>query len=124
VIISEQSHHGDNISNPSWIKIVEVLEKTLESAGTASLSIVNGPEIGPQILQVSAENGYFILSLGEDDGEDYNVRTASTCFNISKEICILGNSWDSRMVCTNPDFVIGIFKGFFSRGNVSYELLS
>jgi hypothetical protein len=91
---------------------------------TVTIDLIDGPEVGPQSLQVQTENGYFVLSLGEDDGEDYNVRTYANLSKDLQQVSILGNLWDSKLVCTDPDVVMKIFQDFFKTGDVSRDLLN
>ncbi|MGD2183114.1 DUF6911 family protein [Lusitaniella coriacea] len=105
-------------------QVIAMLEEIAQKSGAVTLDIINGSEIGPQNLQVQTEKGYFIIFLGEDDGEDYNVRTYTNYSADSKQVDILGQIWDLGLVCTDFDIVKKIFREFIERGDVSEDLLS
>lgn len=85
---------------------------------------VGGSEIGPQTLQVLADQGLSVLTLGEDTGEDYVVRTFTSGLAAGQQLKVLGNTWDPRLICENFDVVVQVFREFFETGNVSRELLN
>ncbi|MFZ5637842.1 MAG: DUF6911 family protein [Pseudomonadota bacterium] len=115
--------HGGNRKEPSWQEIEQRLLEVARLRGTVTMDVVGGQEIGPQSLQAQAENGRFVLFLGEDNGQDYVVRTFSNGVSSQEQVEILGNQWDSRLVCDRFDLVLQAFKEFFETGNVSRELL-
>ena len=107
------------------------LKKTLNRSGSVSLAVIDGPEIGPQLLQVEIEGGKFLLALGEDDGDDYNVRNyvqTEKELNASstepEKIKILGNYWDKHLICTDKEKVCAVFEEFFETGDVSKDILN
>jgi hypothetical protein len=119
-----QSCRGGNKKGVSWVDIERALLEVGKHSGTVTIDVVDGPVIGPQSLQVQKEGEVSILSLGEYDGEDYNVRSFTNDATEKQQIEILGNLWDARMICSEFDLVIKIFKEFFETGNVSRKLLS
>ena len=119
-----QNCRGGNKKGVSWADIEKTLLEVQEHSGTVTLDVVDGAAIGPQSLQVEKEGNFSILSLGEYDGEDYNVRSFTNDSTEEQPIEILGNLWDARMVCSEFNLVIKIFKELFETGNVSQKLLS
>ncbi|ALB41515.1 hypothetical protein AA650_14510 [Anabaena sp. WA102] len=119
-----KSCRGGNRQNVILDDILEILTEITEKSGTVTLYLINGSELGPQSLQVQTEKGYFVLSLGENDEEDYIVRTYTNLSSDLQQVIILGNLWDSKLVCTEFDVVIKIFQEFFEVGDVSRDLLN
>lgn len=101
-----------------------ILDEVWKGNGTLGLSHVDGPDIGPQELTIEVENGDAVVSLGEDDGEDYYVRSYANPTPTAERIEILGNLWDGRMVCSSREEIISIVKSFIETGDVSKDILS
>ena len=116
---------GGNQRNCHWNDIKHALDDIKLNSGSVTVDIADGPEIGPQSLQVQSAGKYSVLSLGEDDGEDYFVRSFTNSKNLNQDqVDILGNLWDARIICTDFEIVICAFQEFFATGNVSQKLLS
>ena len=115
---------GGKKRNAKWDDIEQVLKEIREQSGAVAINVMNGPDIGPQTLQVQTENGRSILTLGENTTEDYNVRSFSDPDVDANMLEIFGYLWDSRQICFNFELVIKTFKEFFETGNVSRQLLS
>ena len=124
VIGSGRNRRGGSKDDASLDDVLKLLKEALESTGSIALDIMDGPDVGPQSLQVEAEGGRSVLSLGENDNEGYSIRSFTNPSGGEQQVNILGNLWDSKLVCTDPDIVISVFKEFFETGNVSRELLS
>jgi hypothetical protein len=115
---------GGNKWNATWEDILESLNGVInEKTGSVTLDLIDAPEIGPQNLQVQAEKGYFMLFLGEIEDDDHEVRTYTNNTVDVQQICILGNFWSSRSLCTDPNVVIKVFHEFFITGDVSRNIL-
>ncbi len=114
---------GGSEKNITWSNIERKLLEAKEFGGTVTIDLMNAPEIGPQSLQMQTQNDCFLLSLGEDEGEDYIVRTFTNMKAEEGYIEILGNLWDSKLLCYYFEIVIDVFKEFFDTGNVSRRLL-
>ena len=106
------------------------LKKTLNKSGSVSLAVIDGPEIGPQLLQVETQGGKSLLTLGVDDGDDYVVRnyvqTEKELNAIAVEpekIKIFGNYWSKHLICIDKEIVTAVFTEFFETGDVSKDLL-
>ena len=115
---------GGNAKDVQQQELISTLTDVIRSNGTLTLSIVDAPEIGPQELSVEIENGNAVLALGEDDGEEYHVRSYNNHAPLAEEVEILGNLWDGRMVCHGKDEIMAIFSAFYMDGDVSKEILS
>jgi hypothetical protein len=115
---------GGNLKDPGWIDVQQRLSEINGQAGTLTLNRIDGPEIGPQNLQVQTEGGFSVLSLGEDNGDDYIVRSFKDDSAAKGTIRIMGNEWSRRLVCVDFQIVLRVFEDFFNSGDVSRELLS
>lgn len=116
--------HGGNKKLPDWQDIDCYLEKIKEGKGSLTLSIAGGSDTGPQLLQVFWDEGKYVLSLGEDDGVDYIVRSYLNPEFKSSKYEILGDIWSGELVCLDFSVVKEAFETFFLTGDVSLELLS
>lgn len=123
VIGSAGKSHGGNAKDPGWIDVQRMLNEIAEHAGTLTLNRIDGPEIGPQNLQVQTEGGFSVLSLGEDNGEDYVVRSFVDGSADLGTVRIMGNEWSRKLVCNDFEVVRKAFEEFFSSGDVSREIL-
>lgn len=66
---------GENKKNAQFSDVHEKLLGAKEKSGAVTAELIGAPEIGPQRLHVEAENGSYVLSLGEDTGSEYHVST-------------------------------------------------
>ncbi|WP_438279476.1 DUF6911 family protein [Pseudomonas alabamensis] len=121
--VGDQAHGGHN-NFPDWRDIEHYLDKIKKNGGSLTLSIVDGPDIGPQLLQVLSDNGRYILSLGVNDGLDYVMRSYYNPALKGTEYEILGNLWRGELVCLDLAIVKEAFSAFFLTGDVSLKLLS
>ena len=119
-----QSSRGGSKDDVSLDDVMNILNKVLKDSGSVTIDVINGPEIGPESLQVGSEAGLSVLSLGENDGEDYVVRTYTADSFYTQQVSILGEMWDLNLICKDQNIVKDIFKEFFLTGNVSRNLLS
>jgi len=115
---------GGNKKDVQLPECMAVLKDVIQKNGTFRLSLKDAPEIGPQELTVEIEGGNAVIGLGEDDGEDYIVRSYTNPAPGKEKIEILGNLWDSRMVCQSKADILSIVENFFENGDVSREILS
>jgi hypothetical protein len=114
---------GGNQKGATWIIFVSLLGEIQIHGGSVTLEIEGGPKIGPQTLQVQAHQGKYLLMLGENHGEDYNVRSFNNLHAASGQTALLGNMWSSSMICFDFAIVCRAFDEFFYTGNVSHDLL-
>jgi len=110
--------------HPEWSDIEAALEKARNHSGVVTLDIYLSNETGQKTLQVRVDDGhYLLLTLGEEDEQDYAVRSLTNAKAGPGQIGILGDLWDSRMVSDDFTIVQQAFEEFFSTGNVSHNLL-
>ena len=124
VIGSGESALGGNQKNVQLEVIMQKLNDILSDAGTLTVKVINDDEIGPEFLQVQTEGENSVVTLGEDDGEDFNVRSFTNNTQQKDKITILGNRWDPRMICQDKEIIRNIFNEFVTTGNVSKNLLN
>jgi len=114
------SAKGDNKEKPSWLDIANCLELIRETGGTVTLE-KRGEHSLPNTrhLQVIADEGKFFLSLGEENEEDWEVRTYYNPSVSSEKVCVGGDYWDGRTVFRDFDFVRNVFREFHKKGVVN-----
>lgn len=111
---------NNSMLNPDW----DDVEKALYVArvgGAVELSeqgrIHNG-------LQMYSTERRYVLMLGQDQVDDYVVRSLFFPEVRPEMVEILGDLWDSRTVTSDMELVTRIFKEFFETRDVSQELMS
>ena len=115
---------GGNTDDVQIEDVLETIDLILEKSGSVTLDIVSEDDLGPESLHLECEGGRSVLSLGENTPEDYIVRTYSNESAPGGKTSILGNEWDSRLICDNSETVKQIVKELFLTGNVPKEMLS
>lgn len=115
---------GGKKKSPSWEEVKECLSKLKGNAGTLTLDILDGGNIGPDMLQVRAQNDNYILTLGEETDDDYKVRFYWDSSLPNEKTLLLGDYWPERQIIKDFDLVVRIFKEFFDTGNVSVDILN
>jgi hypothetical protein len=114
---------GGNLSNPDWMTVEEKLDQSLSFGGTVTLDAED--ENGcSRSLQVRAEDGRCVITFGMEVEGDWIVRAYKNSTAESEDVFILGDVWNSRMVCNDVPLLLAIFLAFFNTGEVSKELLS
>lgn len=124
VIGCGESAQGGSTNDVQIENVLETVELILSKSGSVSLDVIDGEEIGPESLQVETEGGKSVISLGENTSDDYAVRTFTSKLANNEKVSILGNEWDSKLVCEDAALVKAIVKEFLSTGNVSRDVLS
>lgn len=114
-----------NKDYPLWEMVEQKLQEILPNAGTVTLDTEDQNKLH-RSLQVRAENGNYLMTLGVDTGEDWMVRTFSQPDQqVSNEMIeILGDIWLAKIVCHEKQVVTDIFKEFYETGDVSIKYLS
>jgi len=115
---------GGSTDDVQLKNVMETIDLILRDSGSLTVDLVGGDEVGPESLHVEAEGGKSVISLGENTGEDYVVRTYTNESACGGEVFILGNKWDPKLVCEDSNVVKAIVKEFLSTGNVSSSLLN
>jgi hypothetical protein len=115
--------NGGNVSGPEWREIEERLSLSLANGGTVTLDAEdeNGRSSS---LQVRAEEGKFVIMLGEESIEGWKVRTYKNPTCKLEKISILGDVWSDQIICHEAHLVMTAFREFFETGNVSEAILS
>lgn len=116
--------NGGNKKFPAWQDIECYLDKINRGNGSLTLNILGGADAGPQFLQLFSDEGKYALSLGQDDGTDYVVRSYLNPALKGNEYEILGDIWSGELVCLDFSIVKKAFAEFFLMGDVGLELLS
>jgi hypothetical protein len=115
---------GGHMKNPTLDNVIFYLDNAFKYDGTVSLSIIDGPDTGPESLEVIIEKDRSIMTLLEWDGEDDVIRS----FNSLKQECfmveILGDYWDSRLICDDEKVIYAAFEELYKAGDVSREILN
>ena len=115
---------GGNSDDVERGSVLETVDLILENSGSVTLDIDDSGEIGPESLHIESEDGRSVISLGENTVDDYVVRTFTNKSAHGGHVTILGNEWDSSLVCEDSDIVKSIVEEFLSTGDVSIDLLS
>ncbi|MEE5061971.1 hypothetical protein V2J93_24575 [Pseudomonas alliivorans] len=115
---------GGRAKEPLWSDIELRLREVCGTSGSVTLEAVsfNGFEL--LNLQVIADDGKYAMTLGEDNGEDYIVRSYIGGENSGQTVFILGDAVDASGVCTDFEIVVDIFRRFFEGGQVSFNLMA
>ncbi|PSF05913.1 hypothetical protein C7H09_12435 [Marinobacter fuscus] len=124
VIGSGDGAQGGSTDDVQIEKVLDKVELILDRSGSVTLDVIDGGELGPESLQVETESGKSVISLGENTNDDYVVRTFTSRSVHDEKVLILGNEWDSKLVCEDSALVKAIVKEFLSTGNVSRDVLS
>jgi len=111
--------------SPLWSDVIDFLNTLKKRGGSVHIRFINAPDIGPEILSVEAESGFYLVTLLEYDESGGDVRSIWDKTSSSEgQIMVRGNYWPERQLTKNFDLVVRIFKEFFDTGNVSTELLN
>lgn len=111
---------------PKWSDVEEFLMKLKGSSGGVRLRILPEPDIGPMNLDVSTEDGFYLLTLLECSESDLTVRSYwdKSKSGKNKKIQIYGDYWPEQQLTNDFDLVVRAFKEFFDTGNVSADILN
>lgn len=118
------SSRGGKSDDVEHGNVLETVDLILENSGSVTLDIDDSGEIGPESLHIESEDGRSVISLGEDTVDDYVVRTFTNKSAHGGHVTILGNEWDSSLVCEDSGIVKSIVEEFLATGDVSIDLLS
>jgi len=109
---------GDTVADPTWRDVERQLSPVLLSSGSAQVDVVSDAETGPVCLQVFAESGRYILMLGVNTVDDYEILTPYDSDRSDEMVPILGDEWDNRSVTNDRSLVLSVFREFFDTGTV------
>jgi len=111
---------------PKWSDVEEFLMKLKGGSGGVRLRILPEPDIGPINLDVSTEDGFYLMTLLECSESDLTVRSYwnKSKSGKNKKIQIYGDYWSENQLTNDFDLVVRTFKEFFDTGNVSADILN
>ncbi|WP_156458540.1 DUF6911 family protein [Ectopseudomonas composti] len=115
---------GGRTQDPSWSDVESRLREVCKMSGSVTLETMSSSDFELLSLQVIADNGVFVMTLGEDDGEDYSVRHYFGDGEAGTKVDVLGDAVDASAVCTDFQVVVDIFSGFFEKGHVLRSLMA
>jgi hypothetical protein len=117
--------YGGNIDCPEWETVEGKLQTVLPIAGTVTLDAEDKHEKS-RSLQLRAENGKYLITLGMETEDDWVVHTYHNpaAQSPNERVEILGDFWAEQMICIDKEIVMAIFKQFFDTGDVSTTYLS
>lgn len=118
------NNKGGSSKNFTYNDLEKKLQELKNQSGTITLEILDDVDIGPQALQVRTEKGLYLITLGENTVDDYEIRSFFNPNKSNKKIVILGDYWPENQLTNDFEFVVKVFKEFYESGNVSLNLLS
>lgn len=116
--------HGGSQDKACQEQIGDILHSICRHGGSLGMTIDPPQEIGPECLDIRSENGLWIVNLCENTETDHEVRTYHDPNAIPGEVNVLGDLWDSRMICRDFAIIEEIVRMFFQTGKVGVNLLS
>ncbi|MFZ5874947.1 MAG: DUF6911 family protein [Nitrospirota bacterium] len=125
VIGSGEQRTGGDKRETSLIEIISLINKAWDCNGVVELYKHPCPDIGAQNIQVRIDKHRSVLTLGEENVDDHDVRAYTNPIGQPGVMVeILGDYWGEQMVCDDLDVVIECFKQFWETGDVSPDLLN
>ncbi|MCO7256543.1 hypothetical protein KSI86_20520 [Dickeya oryzae] len=112
------------IRRPEWSDVEELLLKLRNKKGSMRLVVLPEPSVGPVNIDVSTEDGFYLITLLEYSENDSDVRSYWNMSKADNRVIVFGNYWPERQLIRDFDLVVMIFKEFFVTGNVSKDLLN
>ncbi|MCX2942025.1 hypothetical protein ORG37_02745 [Rahnella perminowiae] len=114
------------VRTQKWSDVEEFLMKLKGGSGGVRLRIAPEPDIGPMNLDVSTDDGFYLLTLLECSESDLTVRSYwdKSKTGKNKKIQIYGDYWPEQQLTNDFDLVVRVFKEFFDTGNVSADVLN
>lgn len=112
------------IPQATWNDVENLLLRLKDKDGCVRLSLFPEPDIGPVQLSVSSSYNYYFLTLLEYLINDSTVRTYYDSSKPTTKILFYADYWPECQLIQDLDFVIRIFKEFYTTGNVSQDILN
>lgn len=103
----------------SWEGIERELYAIRDISGTITLKNRNPPDEGPQSLQLQCESGRYLLTMAVVENDEYDVKSFTNLAANVEKVEVLGELWDSKMICFDFLTVVYAFKEFFETENLS-----
>lgn len=108
----------------AWPEVEKALRELGPHAGSLSVYVVEGPDVGPQKMLLFADQQRYVVVLSEFDGQDYRMRSfVNPHAAKGEEVTILGQGWSARQISTDFADVVEAFRQLFATGSVARELL-
>jgi hypothetical protein len=123
-IIEGNKSKGSNVAAPDWSNVEAVLEPILAARGSLTLHWLDQNGVMSKNLQIQANNGAFLISLGVDDGEKYEVRSFFKHCEDSTQVEFFGELWSESSVCRDSAVPRKAMNQFYFRGDVEKGILS
>ncbi|UCZ73550.1 hypothetical protein LHK94_10725 [Dickeya zeae] len=112
------------IRRPEWSDVEELFLKLRNKKGSMRLVVLPEPSVGPVNIDVSTEDGFYLITLLEYSENDSDVRSYWNMSKADNRVIVFGNYWPERQLIRDFELVVMIFKEFFVTGNVSKDLLN
>jgi hypothetical protein len=115
-------HQLPVIINASGLTVNATIENVVGAGrGVVVLRNKNALEVGPEKLELYAENGKFLLMLGvnEEDG-DYSVRTLTNECVSEDFMVIMGEKFPAKAITRDIGCVFKAFNEFALSGDVTF----
>jgi hypothetical protein len=121
---NDKSHRIALCDDPTEEQVEKAIRALAMKYGTAEMKISPEPEVGPYELTMYAEDGRYLVTLGENgaDGE-FHFRTVDVEDRENVLIYLQGNTYPNRAITEDIDLVARIFMEFYRTGEVSKDLL-
>ena len=112
-------------SSPSGLGVIDKILSSIDSGSGQIKFIINPePNIGVAHLEIQAQNGNYVIMLLEyDENENGIVRTYIDRNSNSDQVEILGNFWDSGLICHSFNYIRDIIYEFIENGDIGRERL-
>lgn len=107
----------------TWEDVWSRLSPLQTKAGSASLDIMEPPDLGPLSMGLIAANGHYLITLLELEENGLNVRDYTNPEVEFEMVDLLGDMWDSRLLTSDFNLVYKLFEEFFRTGDVSKDWL-
>jgi hypothetical protein len=114
---------GGTQRDPSWNDVVAHLDESCRYLGSVTLDIEEIAGFELLTLQVVAETGKYALTLGVDDGDDYDVKLFCGDKNRGGIVHIQDDAVAGSAICSNFE-LSWRFKQLFDSGRVSSALMN
>src|SRR5437868_3957359 len=111
---------GGHVAEPEWADIRARLHEISLRSGIVE---VESKSASGQLrsLQVRADNGAYVLTLGEESAEGWLFRILRQASADAGTLDILGDAWNAGLSGHDLDAVVGIFEPFVLTGTAPAE---
>ena len=106
---------GGHLTEFAWDDVAARLNGVRDSPGTVTLETFE-PH---QHLQLRADGGLYLLMLGRDTEDDWEVLTLHDTTRAAGNAVLLGDRWDNRILTADIEAARVAFREFFDLGKIS-----